>query len=219
MAIGVDFPGVLEAARNGADWAWRVLYRDLAPAVLGYLRARGAHSPEDVMGDVLCQLVRDLHTFEGDESGFRAWVFVIAHHRLLDEVRRRRRRPEFAIDTEDLIGVQAAASTEDEALRLVATAEVRELLDELKPGQRDVLILRVVGGLSLDEVATVVGKSPQAVKSLQQRGLETLRRCLGTDPSRAAAALTEACNANRSSRRTPSDSSRVELVRPSGSAA
>ncbi len=85
MAIGVEFPTVLDAARAGAEWAWRALYRDLAPAVLGYLHHRGARSPEDVCGDVFCELVRDLNRFDGNEPAFRAWVFLIARHRLIDE--------------------------------------------------------------------------------------------------------------------------------------
>ena len=63
--LGENFSGTLEAARTGADWAWAAIYRDLSPAVLGYLRARGAHEPEDVTGEVFVQVVRDLQRFNG----------------------------------------------------------------------------------------------------------------------------------------------------------
>jgi RNA polymerase sigma-70 factor (ECF subfamily) len=190
MAIGLEFPRVLDAARAGAEWAWQSLYRDLAPSVLGYLRARGAPSPEDVCGDVFCQVVRDIHSFDGDESGFRSWVFVMAHHRLLDDVRRRKRRPETPVDTEDLRETSGPADTAAEAIDRVETGRLRAVIDELTPAQRDVVLLRVLGGLSIEEVASVVGKAPGAVKSLQHRGLETLRRKLEAESSSDSAALT-----------------------------
>src|SRR2546425_1848405 len=107
--VGEQFEGVLDAARAGAEWAWRILYESLAPSVLGYLRARGAPDPEGVCGEVFCQLVRDIHRFKGDEAGFRSWVFVMAHHRLLDDLRRRKRRPESPADPSSMHAVSQAA--------------------------------------------------------------------------------------------------------------
>ena len=65
--LGENFPGTLAAARIGSEWAWTGIYRDLAPAVLGYLRARRAHEPEDLTGEVFLQVVRDLPRFQGGE--------------------------------------------------------------------------------------------------------------------------------------------------------
>lgn len=188
MSIGLEFPSVLAAARTGAEWAWRALYRDLAPVLLGYLRARGADSPEDVCGEVFCQVVRDIGSFRGEESGFRSWVFVIAHHRLLDERRRLSRRPEIPHDHDTLASVPDAEDTEAQALARVEAAEVRDLLDGLTPSQRDVVLLRVLVGLPIEEVARVIGKNSQAVKSLQHRAFEILRRRL--ESFRGPSALT-----------------------------
>jgi RNA polymerase sigma-70 factor (ECF subfamily) len=55
---------------------------------------------------------------------------------------------------------------------------VQDLLGRLTPDQRDVLLLRIVGGFPIDEVAVIVAKEPNAVKQLQYRGLRTLRRLL-----------------------------------------
>ena len=60
----------------------------------------------------------------------------------------------------------------------MGTAEAWQLLSSLTPDQRDVVALRVFGELTLDEVATVVGKGTGAVKALQRRGLDSLRRQL-----------------------------------------
>jgi len=179
VVVGEQFANVLEAARAGADWAWKILYESLAPALLGYLRARGAPDPDGVCGDVFCQLVRDIHRFEGDESGFRSWVFVMAHHRLLDDLRRRRRRPESAAEPEAFADLADAADVEGRVVDRRRAEEIRAIIEELTPPQRDVLLLRIYGELSVEEVAAAIGRRPGAVKALQRRGLEAVRRRLG----------------------------------------
>lgn len=178
--LGQNFPYVLAAAREGADWAWTRVYRDLAPSVLGYLRARGAGEPDDLTGEVFLQVVRDLRGFKGGEREFRAWVFAIAHHRLIDDVRHRGRRPvEPAAEVADW--QTPAEDAEEEVLRAFATERVRRIIEQLPPEQRDVLLLRVLGGLTVSEVAKAVGKSAGAVKALQRRGLAGIKRALSEE--------------------------------------
>lgn len=167
---------MLEAARAGAEWAWSRLYADLSGPVLGYLRTRGAAEPGDLLGEVFVQVARNTGTFEGDYSAFRSWVFTVAHHRLVDERRYRARRPVEPGEIPDT--ARGVADTEVEALAHLATGEVVALLGTLTPEQRDVLLLRIVGDLSVEDVARIVGRRPGAVKALQRRGLESLRRTL-----------------------------------------
>ena len=87
------FTSLLESARQGREAAWQELYNGLAPVVLGYLRANGAPDPEAVLSEVFLQVARDITTFDGEERGFRSWVFTIAHHRLIDARRHSARRP------------------------------------------------------------------------------------------------------------------------------
>lgn len=175
------FESVLLAARAGAEWAWTRLYDGLAPTLLGYLRAQGAPDPDGICGEVFCQLVRDIHKFEGDEAGFRSWVFVMVHHRLVDDVRRRKRRPESVSDSEAFATIQDPVDVEMQVIRGATEAELRAMLEDLTDSQRDVLLLRVFGGLTLDEVARSIGKRVGAVKALQRRGLEALRDRLQDD--------------------------------------
>lgn len=170
---------MLRAARSGADWAWERLYRDLAPVVLGYLRAQNLRDPEDVLGEVFLQVVRDLHRFEGGYDGFRSWVFTVAHHRMVDARRKVQRRPPTdATPTEDLDLHLPPTEAEPEALEHLTTGEVVALLDELTEEQREVLVLRLVGGLTHQEVAEVLGKGRGAVKQLQRRAVSALRERL-----------------------------------------
>jgi RNA polymerase sigma factor (sigma-70 family) len=176
MPLGESFATTLEAARLGAEWAWDALYEDLAPAVTGYLRARGTPEPEDLTGEVFLQIVRDLRGFNGGERDFRAWVFTIAHHRLLDDLRYRQRRPVEPAEHPE-IG-EGVPGPEESALASVAVERIRAALGRLSPDQRDVLLLRLFGRLTVAEVALVVGKREGAVKALQRRGLASLRRHL-----------------------------------------
>ena len=176
--LAEQFETVLAAARTGADWAWERIYDSLSATMLGYLRARGAPDPDGVCGEVFCQLVRDINRFEGDEAGFRSWVFVMAHHRLLDDLRRRQRRPETLAESEEMAAIEDPGDVEAQVVGRATEEELRRLVGELTPAQRDVLLLRVFGGLKVEEVAHAVGRRVGAVKALQRRGLETLREKL-----------------------------------------
>lgn len=177
-AAVLELDSVLEGARAGHDWAWAELYRELAPKVLGYLRGLGAPEPEDLTGEVFVQVVRDIHRFHGDEREFRAWLFTIAHHRFLDQRRHSARRPVDPVaDVPEPEG--SADGAHHDALRELADERVRELLGTLSPDQRAVLLLRIVGGLTVEQVAGAIGKRTGAVKALQRRGLAALKRELG----------------------------------------
>ena len=168
---------LLAAAQAGAEWAWDRLYRELAPRVRGYLVSLGSDDPDDLLGEVWLQVARKIGSFSGDEAGFRSWVFMIAHHRSIDERRRRSRRPLKLVDDEgrdDWAGVTESA--EESALAEIGTSEVLRMLDQLTNQQRDVLALRVIGDLTVEQVAGIVGKRPAAVKALQRRALRTLKR-------------------------------------------
>lgn len=176
------FEQVLAAARDGDDGAWRELYVQLAPSVLGYLRFRGAPEPEDLAGEVFLQMVRDLPRFDGGERQLRAWVLSIARHRALDDRRSRARRPVEPATEEVIAAATPSGDVEAEALERLATADVLRSLSRLSSDQRDVLVLRLVGDLTIEEVASVIGKRPGAVKALQRRGLQALTRAQADTP-------------------------------------
>lgn len=175
------FEQVLVAARSGAEWAWAELYRGLAPTVLGYLRARGAPEPEDLLGEVFLQVVRDLPRFDGSEDMFRAWVFTIAHNRLIDAGRRQQRRPR--VDTRASLDERSSGvgDSEEEALAALQEGHIHRVIGRLSQDQQSVLLLRILGDLTVEEVARVLGKRPGAVKALQRRGLAALARGLSKE--------------------------------------
>jgi RNA polymerase sigma-70 factor (ECF subfamily) len=174
--IGVRFDQVVAAAKAGGDWAWRELYRGYAPAVDRFLRARGVPDAEDLVGETFLRVVRHLDRFSGDEGDFRAWVFAIARNLVVDAARRNTRRPAEATPTGVLQSLAPAGDAEHEAMGTLGTAEAIRILSELTDDQRDVLLLRIIGDLSIAQVAEILGRREGAVKMLQARGLATLRR-------------------------------------------
>jgi RNA polymerase sigma factor (sigma-70 family) len=172
-----DFAAVLAAARAGESWALADLYASLAPVVAGLFRVQGVAEPEDLTNEVFVGVLRMIGSFEGDEAGFRSWVFTIAYRRLADERRRRARRPH-TVPIEDRPEMPDTVDIVADVERTLATERVRALCERLLPSQRDVLLLRLVGRLTVNEVAVLVGRSPRAVKALQRRGLAGIERML-----------------------------------------
>lgn len=152
------------------------LYRALAPQVAGYLRAQGAADPEDLAGEVFLAVARGLDDFAGDEDRLRAWVFTIAHHKMIDDRRRRIRRATDPTAPDDLPPVSDRRDPTAPSDTRVDAAPAVRALDRLTADQRAVILLRVVADLSVADVAQILRKEPGAVKALQRRALATLAR-------------------------------------------
>lgn len=176
MEFGHSFEDILAAAQEGANWAWDRVYRALAPQVHGYLRAKGAKEPEDLVGEVFLQLARNIGGFDGDEQAFRAWVFTVTHHRLIDSWRKAGRDKSLAVG--DQVHEQVAGNAEDDAMAHVSRGTAIAMLDGLSEDQRTVMLLRIVADMSLEQVAEAMGKRVGAVKALQHRAVASLRKKL-----------------------------------------
>ena len=184
MTIADPFSSLLIAAQTGAPWALERVYRELAPTVAGYLRVQGALEPDDLTSEVFLKVFQNLGTFSGTEEQFRSWVFTIAHHRLVDARRAQARRPQLADHAQDQDHAapygQAGLDTDVEAtvMRHLSEERVRRLCDQLSPDQRDVLLLRLVADMTLQQTAEALGKTTGAVKALQHRSVAALQRLL-----------------------------------------
>jgi RNA polymerase sigma-70 factor (ECF subfamily) len=170
-----DFDEALAAAQDGAQWAVAVLWDELHPRLLRFLRGLDPSAAEDVEADTWLSAARDLGTFHGDDRRFRAWMFTIARNRLIDWRRREARRRSVAVSPETLRDRPAPDDPAGLALEVVrADAAVALVRSCLPRDQAEVILLRVLGGLEVDEVAAIVRKRPGNVRVLQHRGLRRL---------------------------------------------
>lgn len=178
-----DLPAeVIDAARRGEPAAVEAVYRRYAPAVLAWFRARlgDEHLAEDLTGDAFVAVIGALPRYQGGPEAFAGWLFTLVRRDFVDHLRRVSRRPESPVAEP-----RPDATVPDAADEVVARGEadrVRAALAALSPDQQEVLVLRVVAGLTANEVAAATGRTVGAVKALQHRGLDSLGRLLGKAP-------------------------------------
>jgi RNA polymerase sigma-70 factor (ECF subfamily) len=183
--IGPSFPAVLAAAQRGDERAFAELWRELQPPVLRYLRVAAPEAAEDLAADTWVSVIRGFARFRGDEPGFRALVFTAARHRALDWRRQLSRRQAAAVPVEVLQDQPAPDDPAEAALEAQSTRAALALIAELPPSQAEVVALRMVAGLDVAQVASIVGKRPGAVRTLTHRGLRRLaQRLAAVDPAR-----------------------------------
>lgn len=126
------------------------------------------------MQEVFLAVLPRLGSIHGGSAGLRTLIFSVAHARMVDDHRRQSRMPA-RLPFEPELDLREDSSAEAEALELISPQEVLALLDGLPGDQREVLSLRLVAGLTVEQAAQTLGKSPGAVKQLQRRALGKLR--------------------------------------------
>ena len=175
MTLSHSFESVLDAAKLGADWAWAVLYGEVAGPVMGFFKSRGVADPEEAAGDVFFELARGLIDFEGDEESFTTFVFAIAYKRLLVENSYPRRQSRTVLADQVLDRLRNDVEVMGAVGVTEVPEEVRRAFEMLTPEQRDVLSLRIAGGLSVDQVAKVLNRGAKTVRALQTRAMARVR--------------------------------------------
>jgi RNA polymerase sigma-70 factor (ECF subfamily) len=167
-----ELDALVRRARAGDGAAFESLWLALSPRVAAYLRSRGVKSIDDVTSEVFLGAFQGIAAFAGDGAAFRSWLFTLAHHKSVDSFRRS--RPEFAYDP--AIDDRRTPSAEDEAMPQFGLGSLDDAIAALPRTQREVLVLRVLGDMAVEDVARIVGRSPSAVRQLQKRAVANLRR-------------------------------------------
>ena len=184
MSETTDVPGDLVAlAMRGDRKAVGRVLAIVRPLVVRYCRARlgrldrSSVSADDVAQEVCLAVLTALPGYRVQGRPFLAFVYGIASHKVIDAHRSAtRNRAEPVADIPDV--AEAADGPEQQALRVELSDELGQLLDTLPEKQREILVLRVVVGLSAEETADAVGSTPGAVRVAQHRALARLRKSL-----------------------------------------
>ena len=180
MESGDGLETALAQARAGDEDGFLVLWTDLHPRLLRYLRVLGCDDVDDVASETWLQVIRDMDRFTGTTSDFRGWLFTIARHRAIDSARSRTRFRDKILAPLVATGHQerqeAAYPVEDEVLYGISTRQAIALVKQLSKDQAEVVALRVIAGLDTEVVARMLGKSPGAVRVTLHRGLKALAK-------------------------------------------
>lgn len=164
-------PPTLDALKFGDAAAWRWVLDEFADPVRSYARRFGHPDPDEVVGATLESVARKMSTFVGGERELRAFVFSVAHARIVDELRRKRGRIEVE---QHLSGArnQLVNTSDDVPIVLLGA------LEKLPKSQREVVHLRYIVGLSTSEAAKATGKTEEATRAILSRSLQQLREMM-----------------------------------------
>lgn len=173
------FEECLSAAQKGEGWAFDELFRAWNGRMVGFVRAQGADDVDGLVNEIFLKAFRSIGTFTGDEDAFRAWIFRIARNRVIDEYRKRGRTP--AASDLSVAELFPGGDVVADAERHLGDAGVVRLLSLLTDEQREVLALRFVADLTIDQIAEATGRRRGAVKQLQRRGLRRLETLLAEE--------------------------------------
>lgn len=176
MATGEAFDTVLAAAQAGGEWAFAALYKEFNPRLERYFAAKAPAVREDLASETWIGVARVLHEFRGDEKQFRSLLFTIAHRRLVDHWRQVASKPDL-LEPGAMTTWVGGDDTEETVVDAVSAQDAaRRIAQSLSPEQADVVLLRVLGDLDVEQVAEILGKRPGAVRALQHRALQRLKK-------------------------------------------
>ncbi len=170
--------GSVESGQPDPTALFTLAYRQHAAAVLAYLRSQGVEDPEAVTQDTFVALHPRLTSLSGGAAGLRTLIFSIAHARVVDHRRHRARVP-LPVEYDPATDTRVTPSAEDHVVNDLSGPFA--LLAPLLPEHREVLALRVIADLSIDETARIMNRTPGAIKQLQRRALAALREHVALD--------------------------------------
>jgi RNA polymerase sigma-70 factor (ECF subfamily) len=168
---------LLREARSLDDSALGAVFDTYYPLLYRYIYHHVHHqaTAEDLAGEVFARLLAHLAEGRGPKRHLRAWLYRVAHNLVVDESRRRVHRDHEPLDDWN---VPDELDVEMQAQAALAWHRARAALEELSPKQRAVIILKFMEGYDNKEVSRILEISVGAVKSLQHRGLASMRRHL-----------------------------------------
>jgi RNA polymerase sigma-70 factor (ECF subfamily) len=168
--------GLVERAQKGDREALEELYLMHFDRIYSYLQMTvgNRHDAEDLTNQTFVKMIESIERFKWRKVPISAWLFRIAHNLAMDHFRAHRRwQPEEEPpEPEDAVELSA----EEEALHSIGRQSMLEMIERLSEDQQQVLTLKFVFNFPNGDVATILGKTEGAVKSLQHRALASLQR-------------------------------------------
>lgn len=170
---------LISRAKSADTHALATIYERYEQAIYRYIyyRVGDRELAEDLRAEVFLRMLEGIEQYEDRGWSIAAWLYRIAHDRTIDTLRRRYKRPQLPLETWTDIcdGPESILDTQ------LDYEELHQSLNYLTESQRQVIMLRFIGELSIQEVARQLGRTEGAVKALQYRGIQTLARLLQPD--------------------------------------
>jgi RNA polymerase sigma-70 factor (ECF subfamily) len=171
---------IVRRAQAGDQSAFAELYERHYDQIFRYISFKCGNrlEAEDLTGEVFLKMLESIHKFKFQGFPFTSWLYRIAHNLVVDNFRRKGRKPTVPLDKVLNFSGGADSDMENQVQLSWSMREVVEAMDNLTGLQREVITLRFVAGLSIAETANAVGRKENAVKALQHAGIRKLRHVL-----------------------------------------
>jgi RNA polymerase sigma-70 factor (ECF subfamily) len=174
-----SFVDALAAAQRGDERAAQSLFVLLQPRLLRFLVAQEPRAADDIAAEVWLAVATRITQFEGTWADFRAWFFTIARRRLADHRRTAVRRRTDVVEAEVFEHRPGRENPEQAVLDSLSGQEAARLItSSLSGDQAEVLLLRLLGDLDVDQVAGVMQRTPNWVRVTQHRAIRNLARLI-----------------------------------------
>ena len=162
-------------AIDGDVEAFGILYNTFLNQIFRYVffQVNDRMKAEDITQEVFIKSWKSIHTCRGKEDTFSAWLYRIAHNHIVDTLRKNKQ--EISLELTDPVG---NANTESEAEKSLEWQKTVAALKTLPEPQRQLIILKFLEGAENDEIGDIMGKRPGAIRALQMRALDNLRKRL-----------------------------------------
>ena len=160
-------------AVNGNTDAFGELYIIFVEKIYRYIlyHVKSKTTAEDITGEVFLKAWQAISSCRGKENTFSSWLYRIAHNQMIDEIRKRQRRPSLQLEN-----IENISDSESSVEGYLEQQELLELVDCLSPNQRRLIILKFIEGMDNREIANIMGKSEGAIRVMQMRALATLKK-------------------------------------------
>ena len=170
---------LVKRAQEHDEEAWTRLYEENFDRIYRYivLKIGERTEAEDIAQQVFVNAVQAIGSYDYKGTRFSAWLYRIAHNKIVDHLRRKGKRPLAPLD-ESLVDCAPANDPSATAYHNLDMEMVQQATVQLTPAQQEVIALRFSGDLSITEVARTMGKSEGAVKALQHSAVLALRKIL-----------------------------------------
>ena len=168
---------LLRRARQWDEVALAQVYDTYAPAIYRYVYRRTGHqdTAQEIVAETFHRFLVALKQGGGPTENLSAWLYRVAHNLIVDFYRR---RPVQELEILDDVVVADVNHSETHLERQTQVAQARAALQQLTPLQQQIVALRFLEEMSLEEVAHMVNRTVGAVKALQHRAINSLRRIL-----------------------------------------
>ena len=173
---------VLASAKLGDHVAFTAIWHELNPRVSRFVQFKTYGSRidyEDVVSETWLGVAKDIRKFNGDFKELTSWIFTIARNRIVDAARKRDRSIVSSDLQDEAYWLPSSTDLESDFQAAEGVQEIVGLINQLPPAQAEVVLLRVVSDLTVEETAKILKKSANSVRVLSHRGLESLREMIG----------------------------------------